>query len=174
MIDVTVQGKNGTNMPFKFPMPLKKLKKFQEKLGESGWQWSIGYIGTDSGCDGVNRVLHNHNQPNTPDMWDDIREINLLSYLLSRMDDEQRESLNADIWDYRISTYELICRAYYHADEYFSDGVTDNNKPVLYCDYECPYSGENVETMLQQEDRQFRQRQKQAEEAGTDVTMGGI
>lgn len=43
-----------------------------------------------------------------------------------------------------------------YADEYFEDGVTVYNRPVLYNDYESPYRGDNVEDVLQKEEQEFR------------------
>lgn len=178
MIDVLVYGESGAKKLLELPIPLRKLEKLREELGEAGWHWDIRHMETDCGFEGITSVLNGNNLPDIPYSSDDIREINLLSYLLSRMDEGQLDNLNADIYDYGISTFELVCRAYYHADEYFSDGVTEDNEPVSYCDYECSYHGENVEEMLRQEEKALRHReklQKQHEEASEQgVAMGGM
>lgn len=65
--------------------------------------------------------------------------------------------------------------AYYFANEYFEDGVTENNRPVLYNDYECPYHGNNTDDMLRKEEKEYRHRERLIKEHETDpLTDMGI
>ena len=161
MIDLLVHGKNGQKAYLDLPVPLKALQKAKDRLGETEWTgWNIRYVQTDAdGIHGVNIVLYNNNLAGYG-RTDDVRELNLLAYVLDRMDESQRETFEMNYHGLGISTCELIRRVYYYADEYFEDGVTVYNRPVLYNDYESPYRGDNVEDVLQKEEKEFRHREK--------------
>ena len=133
MIDLLVHGKNGRKAYLDLPVSLKVLQKAKDELSETGWDgWNIRYVKADvEGMHGVNTVLHDNNLSGYG-RTDDVRELNLLAYVLDRMDENQRETLEAYYYDSGISTRELIRMAYYYADEYFEDGVTEDNRPVLY------------------------------------------
>ena len=179
MIDLLVHGKNGQKAYLDLPVPLKALQKTKDRLGETEWVgWNIRYARTDTDeVPGVNIVLYNNNLAGYG-RTDDIRELNLLAYVLDRMNESQRETFEMNYHGLGISTCELIRRIYYYTDEYFEDGVTVYNRPVLYNDYESPYRGDNVEDVLQKEEQEFRHRARLVREHEpeplADMGIGGI
>lgn len=85
MIDLLVHGKNGQKAYLDLPVPLKALQKAKDRLGETEWTgWNIRYVQTDAdGIHGVDIVLYNNNLAGNG-RTDDVRELNLLAYVLDR------------------------------------------------------------------------------------------
>lgn len=85
MIDLLVHGKNGRKAYLDLPVSLKVLQKAKDELSETGWDgWNIRYVKADvEGMHGVNTVLHDNNLSGYG-RTDDVRELNLLAYVLDR------------------------------------------------------------------------------------------
>ena len=104
MIDLLVHGKNGQKAYLDLPVPLKALQKAKDRLGETEWTgWNIRYVQTDAdGIHGVNIVLYNNLAGYG--RTDDVRELNLLAYVLDRMNESQRETFEMNFHGLGIST----------------------------------------------------------------------
>ncbi|MCL2838106.1 MAG: DUF4240 domain-containing protein [Oscillospiraceae bacterium] len=134
MLTVLAENKNHSNIRaiLDFPASDGKIAEFRKELDiESDAEISIRYAGTGNTL-GLDAILLGQNDAKKMV----LDELNLLSYLLDRMDEEQLESFDETMSEYTIDSFDLSTSSIFETaygiiyleDEEYSNEDYDRNK----------------------------------------------